>query len=86
MDALSFLVPSAGRAGRNIYISFAAIACFLGCVLSFDGVLVFCDAFNGVMAVPNILALLRLSPVVFEENGVKDKMIFTKFSQFAKKL
>jgi hypothetical protein len=38
------------------------------------------------MAVPNILALLRLSPVVFEENGVKDKMIFTKFSQFAKKL
>ncbi len=86
MDALSFLVPSAGIAGRNIYIFFAALACFLGCVLSFDGVLVFCDAFNGIMAIPNIAALLRLSPVIFEENSGKVEINFTKFTQVAKKL
>ena len=86
MEALSFLVPTAGTAGRNIYILFAALACFWGCILSFDGVLIFCDAFNGVMAIPNTMALLRLSSVIFEENSGKDEKIFTKITQFAKKL
>ena len=86
MDALSFLVPSAGTAGQRIYILFAAVSCFLGCIMPFNGVLLFCDAFNGIMAIPNILALLRLSPVIFEENNAKDKIKFTKFSQNAKKL
>ena len=69
MDALHFLVPSAGRSGRRIYIFFAALACFLGCTLSFNGIISFCDMFNGIMAIPNILALLRLSQHVFERNG-----------------
>ncbi len=86
MDALSFLVPSADIAGQRIYILFAAFSCFWGCVMPFEGVLLFCDAFNGIMAIPNVLALLRLSPVIFEENNAKDKIKFTKFSQNAKKL
>ena len=86
MDAISFLVPSAGAAGQRVYILFAAVSCFLGCIMPFNGVLLFCDAFNGIMAIPNILALLRLSPVIFEENNAKDKIKFTKFSQNAKKL
>ena len=71
MEALGYLVPSAGENGRRIYIGFAALSCFLGCILSFDGVLSFCDIFNGMMAIPNIIALLRLSPCVFERNGRK---------------
>lgn len=67
MDALRCLVPSAGAAGRRIYVFFAAVSCFLGCILPFTGVLSFCDAFNGVMAIPNILALFLLSGCVFGE-------------------
>lgn len=66
MDALRFLAPSAGESGRRIYVLFAAVSCFLGCILPFTGVLSFCDAFNGVMAVPNVLALFILSGCVFE--------------------
>jgi hypothetical protein len=38
------------------------------------------------MAIPNTLALLRLSSVIFEENSGKDEKFFTKITQFAKKL
>ena len=65
MDALRFLAPAAGAAGRRIYVLFAAVSCFLGCILPFTGVLSFCDAFNGVMAIPNILSLFLLSGRVF---------------------
>ena len=68
MDALHVLAPSAGRAGRRIYVAFAALSCFLGCILPFTGVLSFCDAFNGVMAIPNILSLFLLSGCVFGKN------------------
>lgn len=86
MEALSFLVPAAGITGQKLYLVFAGLSCFLGCILSFEGVLVFCDAFNGIMAIPNVMALLQLSPVVFEENSGKDELIFTKITQVAKKL
>lgn len=86
MDALNFLVPCAGKSGRRIYVFFAAFSCFLGCILSFEGVLSFCDAFNGIMAIPNILALLRLSYCVFDENGGKQQRIYANFAQNAKKL
>ena len=65
MDALRFLAPAAGAAGRRIYVFFAAVSCFLGCILPFTGVLSFCDAFNGVMSIPNILSLFLLSGRVF---------------------
>lgn len=64
MDALHFLAPSAGESGRRIYVLAAAVSCFLGCVLPFTGVLSFCDAFNGIMAVPNVLSLFLLSGCV----------------------
>ena len=57
-------------AGRRIYVFFAAASCFLGCILPFTGVLSFCDAFNGIMAVPNVLALFfALGLCVRRENG-----------------
>lgn len=37
MDALSFLAPSGGRMGRRIYVFFAAVSCFIGCVMPFSG-------------------------------------------------
>ena len=86
MDALEYLVPSVGESGRRVYIFFAALSCFLGCILSFDGVLSFCDLFNGVMAIPNILALLRLSQCIFERNGGKYRRLHAFFKQNAKKL
>lgn len=86
MDALAYLVPAAGASGRKIYVFFAALSCFLGCVTSFEGVLSFCDTFNGVMAIPNILALLRLSGRIFEKNGRKQRGRSANFAQNAKKL
>ena len=86
MEALSYLAPTSGAAGQRIYLFFAAAACFIGCVIPFEGALAICDACNGIMAVPNILALLRLYPVIFEENSAKVGINFTKFSQIAKKL
>lgn len=86
MDALRYLVPAAGESGRRIYVLFSALSCFLGCILSFEGVLGFCDMFNGIMAMPNILALLRLSGCVFEENSGKRERISVNFTQNAKKL
>ena len=73
MDALAFLAPAAGKTGSEIFLLFAAAACFLGCMIPFDGVLGFCDAVNGVMAVPNILALVRLSGCIFEKNSGKHR-------------
>jgi AGCS family alanine or glycine:cation symporter len=36
----------------------------VGAVTSFDTIITFCDAMNGLMAVPNLIALIALSPVV----------------------
>lgn len=73
MDALLFAVNCESRMCRRVYVLFAAAACFMGCVLPFAGVLAFCDAFNGIMAVPNLMAVLRLSNSIFEKNGQKKK-------------
>lgn len=86
MDALRYLAPSAGRAGRRLYLCAAAAACFFGCVLPFSGVLTGCDLANGVMAIPNLLALFRLSGEIFEKNGGKQESFCRKFKQNAKKL
>lgn len=86
MDALRFLAPAAGEAGRRIYVFFAAASCFLGCILPFTGVLSFCDAFNGIMAVPNVLALFLLSGFVFGGKTGERENLHRKFAQNTKKL
>ena len=37
---------------------------FWGCVASLDVVWEFADLFNGLMAIPNLIALIALSPVI----------------------
>lgn len=86
MDALRFLAPAAGEAGRRIYVFFAAVSCFLGCILPFTGVLSFCDAFNGIMAVPNVLALFLLSGFVFGGKCRESENLYRNFAQNTKKL
>ncbi len=50
---------------RVIYIGFI----FLGALRPLDDVINFCDALNGLMALPNLIALIALSPVVFTLTG-----------------
>lgn len=45
--------------GKNLFAAAAAAAAFLGCVLPLTAVFQLGDAFNGLMAVPNILALFQ---------------------------
>ena len=52
-------------AEKRIYMAFSALSCFLGCMSPFLGVLNVCDAFNGLMALLNVPALLVLTPQVF---------------------
>lgn len=40
----------------------------IGCVTSLDLVWLFADTFNGLMAVPNLIALLLLSTVILKES------------------
>lgn len=49
---------------RIIYI----ISVFIGCVATLDLVWLFADTFNGLMAVPNLIALLLLSGVIAKES------------------
>ncbi|ALH96601.1 alanine/glycine:cation symporter family protein [Acinetobacter equi] len=49
---------------RIIYI----ISVFIGCVATLDLVWLFADIFNGLMAVPNLIALLLLSGVIAKES------------------
>ena len=86
MDALHVLVPEAGRTGTRLYVAFAALSCFLGCITPFSGVLSFCDAFNGVMAIPNVLALFRLSGCVFGKASRKPENLHANFMPNEKKL
>ena len=48
---------------RLIYI----LAVFIGPYLTVSAVWTIADIFNGLMAFPNIIALILLSPVVFKE-------------------
>ena len=43
-----------------VYVAFV----YIGCVASLDAVWEFADLFNGLMAVPNLIALIVLSPVI----------------------
>lgn len=49
---------------RIIYI----VSVFIGCVATLDLVWLFADTFNGLMAVPNLIALLLLSGVIAKES------------------
>lgn len=48
------------RTYRWIYVVFV----FLGSLRPLDDIINFCDALNGLMAIPNLIALLALSPIV----------------------
>ena len=58
-------IAEKGAAEKRIYMAFSALSCFLGCMSPFLGVLNVCDAFNGLMALLNVPALLVLTPQVF---------------------
>jgi AGCS family alanine or glycine:cation symporter len=45
---------------RLLYVGFV----FLGAVIKLGWVIDFCDAMNGLMAIPNLIALIALSPLV----------------------
>ncbi len=49
---------------RVIYIA----SVFIGCIATLDLVWLFADTFNGLMAVPNLIALLLLSSVIVKES------------------
>lgn len=50
------------------YRIFYIITVFIGCVATLDLVWLFADTFNGLMAVPNLIALLLLSGVIAKES------------------
>ena len=57
-------VPKAGRVARRVYqVAYVAMV-FAGCVASLDTVWELADCFNGLMAIPNLIALIALSPVI----------------------
>lgn len=54
----------AGRVARRVYqVAYVAMV-FAGCVTNLDVVWEFADCFNGLMAIPNLIALIALSPVI----------------------
>lgn len=57
----------AGERLIPIYRFLYAVCAALGCVLSLDSVWKAADTFNGLMAIPNMIALALLSREVFEE-------------------
>lgn len=63
-EGLFYLTKGRGKAAYGLV---SAAAAFLGCVLPVDAVLQIGDAFNGLMAVPNLLALFRCRREVREE-------------------
>lgn len=55
----------AGLKAVNVYKSIFIVLCFVGSVQSLDLVWNLSDAFNGLMAIPNLIALLSLSSLIF---------------------
>ncbi|MBQ7895354.1 MAG: alanine:cation symporter family protein, partial [Oscillospiraceae bacterium] len=49
---------------RRIYQIVYTAMIYVGCVASLDAVWEFADLFNGLMAVPNLIALIVLAPVI----------------------
>ncbi|PSJ80949.1 alanine/glycine:cation symporter family protein [Neisseria iguanae] len=56
-----------GDSFANIYRVFYVVTVMLGTVLSLDLVWLAADTFNGLMAIPNLIALLLLSKVIVSE-------------------
>ncbi|QXM05918.1 alanine/glycine:cation symporter family protein [Crassaminicella indica] len=56
----------AGVKAVNIYKWVWALLCFVGATAKLDIVWSLSDAFNGLMAIPNLIALLALSPIIFK--------------------
>ena len=52
------------RIVKRVYQVIYTLMVFWGCVASLDAVWEFADLFNGLMAVPNLIALIALSPVI----------------------
>lgn len=52
------------RIVKRIYQVIYTLMVFWGCIASLDAVWEFADLFNGLMAVPNLIALIALSPVI----------------------
>ncbi|MAJ90877.1 MAG: sodium:alanine symporter family protein [Legionellales bacterium] len=59
-----------------LYRFFWIIATFIGAVIKLELVWIFADIANGLMALPNLIALLLLSPVIF----IKTKHYFNRHS------
>lgn len=51
-----------GGRGRNLFAAAAAGAAVLGCLLPLETLFQLGDAFNGLMAIPNVVALFLLAP------------------------
>ena len=49
---------------KRVYQVIYTAMVYVGCVASLDAVWEFADLFNGLMAVPNLIALIALSPVI----------------------
>lgn len=59
--------------GKNVFALTSAAAAFLGCVLPLTAVFQIGDAFNGLMAIPNVLALFYFSREVAEQTALEGK-------------
>lgn len=70
--------------GKNLFALVSAIAAFLGCVLPLTAVFQLGDAFNGMMALPNVLALFLFSGEIREqlaqEKGTRRALLFSAFN------
>lgn len=63
----------AGVKSVKIYKYFFIVAIFIGSITSIDIVWNLSDAFNGLMALPNLIALIFLSPIIFKMTKDYDK-------------
>ncbi|WP_053956995.1 alanine/glycine:cation symporter family protein [Inediibacterium massiliense] len=55
----------AGIKAVEVYKWFWVLLCFIGCIAKLNLVWDLSDAFNGLMAIPNLVALIGLSPMIF---------------------
>lgn len=68
--------------GRTAFALVSALAAFLGCILPLKAVFQLGDAFNGLMAIPNILALFWCRNEIKEElRGSENRERKKRFSQ-----
>lgn len=58
-----------GPTGAKIFRVVYSLSVLPGAVLSLEAVWAFADAMNGLMAIPNLIGLLALTPVVLRESG-----------------